>query len=114
MKVRAETTFRADKHRTRAEVPTGVRDELKALAGDRLIFETGCEEAIQRAALSGTYFVVRLVRAPANRPADVPPPPPPVVRQVEPPVEQPVTRPAPPVQLEPFAEVVRRRLGGRR
>jgi bifunctional DNA-binding transcriptional regulator/antitoxin component of YhaV-PrlF toxin-antitoxin module len=44
----------------RARVPSVVRDKLGARVGDKLVFEEGTTITAERAALRGTYFIVRL------------------------------------------------------
>lgn len=96
-RVYAEATFKREgaNQAPLARVPNGVRARFAAQHGDKLIFEEGCEAAVQRAALRGPYFVVRLERAPQ-----------PVEAQA---VAQ--TGPAAPA-TESLAEAVRRKLAG--
>lgn len=91
---RARARFRGKSTRkgVRADVPAPVRDRFKAREGDVLVFEEGCDAAVQLAALSkGGYMVVRLERAP--EPAEALPEP---------------RKPGP--ALEPLAEAVGKRL----
>lgn len=62
--IKAEAQFVDDRGGgTRARVPAVVRDRLGARLGDKIIFEEGCDAAVQRAALRGAYFVIRLERS---------------------------------------------------
>lgn len=96
-RTRAQARYRARiDSRPRASVPTAIREALEAKSGDKLIFEQGCESAVFRAALKGTYFVVTLERAKKVEP---------VIEEVEV-----VNAPNEPMILESFAETVRKRL----
>lgn len=67
-RIREEAPVRkdGDNLKGRASVPVAIGDALGARIGDRLVFEEGCETAVQRALLRGglKYFVVYLERAP--------------------------------------------------
>jgi bifunctional DNA-binding transcriptional regulator/antitoxin component of YhaV-PrlF toxin-antitoxin module len=103
-RVRAKAKFVKDGDHSRARVPSDVRDRLGAGLGDTLIFEEGCMESVQRAALlPGAYFVVRLERrqvAEEQQPLNA--------RQGT--AERAQT--ASPAQLESFADAVRRKQQG--
>src|SRR5947209_20587176 len=67
-KVSAIATLHRDTRKGRTGVRTEVpRVAIRTLGGrdcDRLIFEEGSLTTVQEASLKGTYFVVRLERAP--------------------------------------------------
>ncbi|HEX8653092.1 MAG TPA: hypothetical protein VF708_19905 [Pyrinomonadaceae bacterium] len=91
-RIRAESTLIADRSGNgRARVPTKVRDHLGGHVGDHFIFEEGCMKAAEDAALLGAYFIVRLERA-EQKP------------EQEMSAKQDVA-----TELEPLAEVVRRK-----
>jgi len=118
-KLRAETTLRKHGGKkaggSESRVPSDVRDYLGAEAGDRLIFEDGCAESVERAALRGRYVVLRVAARPGEAvpcgpPAKVlkphaPPPAPPAASE---PVE------VVPPPLEPFGAFVDKFRRGRR
>jgi hypothetical protein len=108
-KLHAEATFR--KHGgqkaggSEARIPSDVRDFFGAAAGDTLVFEDGCAETVEGAALRGRYAVVRMEARPT--------PPPPAVRVVKPapPESQPARAEDAPPSGSSFAEEVRRQYG---
>jgi bifunctional DNA-binding transcriptional regulator/antitoxin component of YhaV-PrlF toxin-antitoxin module len=92
-RIKVESTFQNDQGCVRSRIPAAVRDHLKAGAGDSVIFEEGCEAAVQRC-MGGPYFVVRL--APKE-------------------VKEPETKPEPePVACVPFLDVVQKKIDERR
>lgn len=69
-RLRAEAQVHKDGHGEtgRAKVPSVISQALGAKVGDRLIFDEGCEAAVQRALMrtgSRKYFVVYLETEPA-------------------------------------------------
>ena len=75
-------------------VPNIVREDLGGREGDKLIFERGSTWAAERAAARGTYYIVRLERAPSAAVT--------ATEQTEAADEE--------THLEPFATAVERRL----
>jgi bifunctional DNA-binding transcriptional regulator/antitoxin component of YhaV-PrlF toxin-antitoxin module len=69
-RVKAKAVVRRDRHRSdssacsavRCAVPAEVRAALNLQLGDYLIWEEGCDAAVQDAMLRGKYFVVRVER----------------------------------------------------
>lgn len=98
-RVQVKAPIRLDKGSARARVPTPVREALGGGVGDSLVFEEGCDEAVQRAALRGPYFVVRVERAASAAPEEPP------ARAAEPTLSR-------TPELEPFADAVRKKMGG--
>jgi bifunctional DNA-binding transcriptional regulator/antitoxin component of YhaV-PrlF toxin-antitoxin module len=63
-RIRAEAVFISDRSKggSRARVPAAIRDFLGVGPGDSIVFDEGCDQAVQRAALPGPYVVVSVKR----------------------------------------------------